>query len=176
MTTITKRFKQIIKTGVLLNALLLLPIAASSNAFAGEHAMFQIFFSKGTHTFPATVSGKYIEQKMRDQGFDIMISTQSASLKDGDVWTLQTNTLRLMDKVLVDFGVECHLSMKTHPIKTAGLCKVHMGPASDKNSSTSHIITAIEIKNPDLWHKLFEDKKNGIAAYMSKETSNMFNQ
>ncbi|HIP06512.1 MAG TPA: hypothetical protein EYG66_01390 [Mariprofundaceae bacterium] len=81
-----------LKTIIFISALFTTPAIGASALGAGEHALFQIFFNEGSKPFPETVKGKHIEEKMHHQGFDIMLSAQSAGLHNDDVWTLQSNT------------------------------------------------------------------------------------
>lgn len=146
-------------------------------ATAGEHAHFAAFFNNGTNSafaFPPTVQGDQIEKDMSRHGAEMMIFAHSAGIRDGDVWTLQNDTLRDVNGELHDFGLDCKLSLKSKPFHVAGLCSVFMtGSGSEKSRQ---IIKAIAIKDQVTWYKVFEDKKHGLAGYFMRETAADFNR
>ncbi|MDQ7004625.1 MAG: hypothetical protein Q9N67_06805 [Ghiorsea sp.] len=158
------------------STVLLTPTAGSTAANSGEHAMFQIFFNEGTKIFPNTVEGKHIEEAMRSQGFDIMLSTQSAGLHNGDVWSVQNNTLRHLDNKLVDFGIGCNLVMKIEPVKAGGVCHIYMGEHDKESTQSMYIVQSPIIQSETTWYKVFEDSQHGIAGYMTHEVSDLFHQ
>ncbi len=166
--------KHTIKSIAFATALFIAPTTGATSADAAEHARLQIFFSQGNTAFPDKVEGKHIEEKMRKQGFDIMLSTQSTGLQNGDVITVQSNTLRQMDGKFIDFGVDCSITTKIKPISVAGLCYVHLGEEGVEGTKSTHIVKSPAIESETVWHKVFEDKKGGIAGYVSKGASGLF--
>jgi len=158
--------------------MLLFPTIGSSALNAGEHAIFQVFFNEGSKPFPDTVEGKHISEQMHNQGFDMMLNAQSAGLHNGDVWSLQNNTLRhLDDGSLLDFGVGCNLLMQVSPkVKAGGICNIYIGKDGEADTKSMHIVKSPEIRSETTWYKVFEDKKHGIAGYMTHEVSDLFHQ
>ncbi len=141
-------------------------------AQAGEHAHFAAFFNNGSNAsfaFPATVVGDNVEQDMMKMGAEMMIFAHSAGIKNGDVWSLQNNTLRDVKGVFQDFGVGCELSMTLPPMKVGGLCSVFMSDAAG-SGKTKQIITPMVIAKEVVWYKIFEDKTHGLAGYFMRET------
>lgn len=147
-----------------------------SNVSAGEHAHFAAFFNNMTQkgfSFPDVVRGDQIEQDMGKLGGELMIFAHSAGIKNGDVWTLQNDTLREMNGELQDFGMDCKLSLKVTPFKVAGVCSVFMSGGGAER--TKQLIKPIVIQDEVVWYKVFEDKHNGLAGYFMRETAADFN-
>ncbi|MDX8386932.1 MAG: hypothetical protein R8M46_00155 [Ghiorsea sp.] len=143
---------------------------------AGEHAHFAAFFDNGSNksfAFPTVINGDNVEQDMLKLGAEMMIFAHSAGIKNGDVWTLQNDTLREVGGEFQDFGLDCKLSMKLGPFKVAGLCSVFMTGAA--NSKTKTFIKPMLVEKEVVWYKLFEDKENHLAGYFMRETAADFN-
>ena len=150
---------------------------ASTAASAGEHAHFAAFFDpSGKAALPDEVKGDDIESTLKKLGAEMMIFAHSAGVKDGDVWSLQNNTLREFDGKFVDLGADCQLTLKLKPYVVQGLCSVfmngHDGAGQEKAKS---VINAKDIETLLVWHKVFEDKEHGIVGYFMRETAADFN-
>jgi hypothetical protein len=158
---------------VMLSGLMLLQMMPAQ---AGEHAHFAAFFDNGSHanfSFPATVNGDNVEQDMAKLGAEMMIFAHSAGIKNGDVWTLQNDTLRDVGGEFQDFGLDCKLSLKAGPFTVAGLCSVFM--SGDGKSKSKSFIRPMVVKDEVVWYKIFEDKDHGLAGYFMRETAADFN-
>jgi len=156
------------------SALLLLQVSVAN---AGEHAHFAAFFNNGSQasfSFPAKVVGDNIEQDMLKMGAEMMIFAHSAGIKDGDVWSLQNNTLRDIGGSFHDFGVGCELSLRVPPMNVGGLCKVFMSSDTGHVKSLS-VISPTLVKDEVVWYKIFEDSKHGVAGYFMREIAVDFN-
>lgn len=146
----------------------LLVTSGAWSAQAGEHAHFAAFFNNGSNAsfaFPAQVVGDNVEADMMKMGAEMMIFAHSAGIKNGDVWTLQNDTLREVGGEFKDFGVGCELSLKTAPSVVAGLCSVYMSASKNKN-----VVKPTTIAKELVWYKVFEDSANGVAGYFMRET------
>lgn len=157
--------------------LALLMVWGSNSAYAGEHAHFAAFFDPtGTVAFPDEVKGDDIEGPLKALKAEMMVFAHSAGVKDGDVWSLQNNTLRDMNGELVDLGLGCQINIKVQPYVVQGLCSVfmngHEGAGQEKAKS---MISAKDIGSMLVWHKIFEDKDHGIVGYFMRETAADFN-
>ncbi len=152
-------------------------LCTSTATIAGEHAHFAAFFNNGSHagfSFPETVVGDNVEQDMIKLGAEMMIFAHSAGIKNGDVWSLQNNTLREYNGKFQDFGVGCELSMDVKPsFKVGGLCSVYMSGAGGEK--TKKIIAPRNVEKEVVWYKIFEDKEHGLAGYFMRETAADFN-
>ncbi len=154
----------------------LLSMAATA-ASAGEHAHFAAFFDpSGKAAFPDEVKGENIEGPMKALKAEMMVFAHSAGVKDGDVWSLQNNTLRDMNGELVDLGIGCQINIKVKPYTVQGLCSVfmngHEGAGQEKAKS---VISAKDVETMLVWHKIFQDKDHGIVGYFMRETAADFN-
>jgi len=157
-------------TGMLFAGLFLLNVSIPSAANAAEHVRMITFFDDGTHSnlvYPDAVKGHNIEQHMLNLGADMMLFAQSAAIRNGDVWSVQNDTLREDNGVFKDFGVNCELSLNANPFKIAGLCAVFMsGSGHDK---VKLLVKPTLIKDHSVWYKIFEDKEHGLAGYLVRE-------
>ena len=155
----------------------ILLLCNSTASIAGEHAHFAAFFNNGSHadfSFPETVVGDNVEQDMMKLGAEMMIFAHSAGIKNGDVWSLQNDTLREVKGAFQDFGVGCELSMHVSPLfKLGGLCSVYMSGAGAEK--TKKIIHSRTVAKEVVWYRIFEDKGNGVAGYFMRETAADFN-
>ncbi|MDQ6988597.1 MAG: hypothetical protein Q9M19_01850 [Mariprofundaceae bacterium] len=156
------------------SALMLLQVTAVK---AGEHAHMAAFFNNGSNAnfkFPAVIKGDNVEQDMLKLGAEMMIFAHSAGIHDGDVWSLQNNTLREVEGKFRDFGVGCELSLRKPPFKVGGLCSVFMSQDAGAQK-TRNIIAPMLIKDEVVWYRIFKDDKNGVAGYFMRETAADFN-
>jgi len=148
-------------------------------AYAGEHAHFAAFFDTGKNknfVFPAIVEGDHIESDMVALGADMMLFAHSAGIQNGDVWSVQNDSLREVDGVYQDFGLNCQLSLNVSPFKVGGLCSVFMsGHEGEAQEKVKHLIKSQVLKDEVVWYKVFEDKEHGVSGYFMRETAVDFN-
>ncbi len=167
-----------IRSAIIITSIASLPSICSSNlAFAGEHSIFSVFVNTGNQTFPDTLEGKGVAEVMSKNGFDIMLTSRTAGLENGDVWAVQSDTLREKGGKLQDFGVTCNFVMqKTPSVSAKGLCNVFSGVHEEEGTKTVHIVKSPEMKSNAIWYKVFEDKENKIAGYIIYRKNGGFTQ
>jgi hypothetical protein len=141
---------------------------ATAWAGKGTNVHFAAFFSSGgpgSVNFPDAVKGDDIQASLMKKGAEMMLFAQSSSVKDGDVLNVQNDTLRSTAAGFKDIGLDCHIMVKSDPgIRIIGQCGVHMA------KKKKHTIPFTPIGDRLVWHKVFEDKKQGVAGYfMAKE-------
>ncbi len=140
-----------------------------TTAWAGEHVHFAAFFSTngpGSVSYPDTVKGDAIEGPMLKRGAEMMLFAHSVSIKDGNVISLQNDTLRA-DKSgdFKDFGLDCQLTLHTGGGMTVGgVCNVFV-----TQGKKMHAVPTRKITQPLVWYKVFEDKDQGVAGYFMME-------
>jgi len=163
----------------ILCAAILVQVAVVHVAHAGEHAHFAAFFkntSKADFVFPAVVKGDNIERDLRSMGADMLIFAHSAGIKNGDVWSVQNDTLREVSGTFRDLGIDCELSLKTSPFNVSGLCATYMsGHEGEGQERVSQPILSAPIKARLVWYKVYDDNEHGVAGYFMREIAADFN-
>ncbi len=141
----------------------------ASPAWAGDHVHFAAFFSTngpGSVNYPDTVKGDAIEGPLLKRGAEMMLFAHSVSLKDGDIISVQNDTLRA-DKSgdFKDFGLDCQITVHTQGGMTVGgMCNVFV-----TKGKVMKVLPVQKIGEPLVWYKVFEDKAQGVAGYFMME-------
>ncbi|MDQ6974608.1 MAG: hypothetical protein Q9M10_06955, partial [Mariprofundaceae bacterium] len=95
----------------------------------------------------------------------------SVSIHDGDVISLQNDTLRELDGGFKDFGLNCQITIHTqNHWQVSGMCETFI-TGKEKNN---HLIMPTTIPKQLVWYKVFEDKEQGMAGYFMKEKGQDF--
>jgi len=138
-------------------------------ADTGTHVHFAGFFNNGTQagfSFPDTVVGDDIEEPMAKNGAEMMLFAHSVSIQDGDVLSLQNDTLREVDGAFKDFGLNCQITMHTAgDWNVSGRCETFI----TGNGENNQMILPVSVPKQLVWYKVFEDKEQGVAGYFMKE-------
>ncbi|MDQ7001615.1 MAG: hypothetical protein Q9N02_02860 [Ghiorsea sp.] len=141
---------------------------------APTHVHFAAFFHTGSEasiSFPNTVVGDDIEGPMVKNGSEMMLFAHSISIQDGDVLSLQNDTLREVGGSFKDFGLNCQLTIHTSSQwNVSGMCETFF-TGDEKNNQ---IVLPVSIPEHLIWYKVFEDKKQGVAGYFMKEQGKVF--
>ncbi|MDX8401929.1 MAG: hypothetical protein R8K47_04795 [Mariprofundaceae bacterium] len=144
-------------------------LGCAAPAWAGDHVHFAAFFATngpGSVSYPDTVEGDAIEGPMLKRGAEMMLFAHSVSIEDGDVISLQNDTLRAAKSGdFKDFGLDCQLTLHTGGgMSVGGVCNVFV-----TRGKKMHAVATRKIEKQLVWYKVFEDKEQGVAGYFMKE-------
>jgi hypothetical protein len=120
------------------------------------------------------VTGKFADFIQAMKGSQILMLSHTADAVDGDVINIQQDVLRENKGALGDYGINCQMSFRdastadTPSYKVGGLCKI-IQVGNGKNLRLSAVIPMADVPDTsqgvEVWMKIYEDKKTGIAFY-----------
>jgi len=124
--------------------------------------------------FEPGVTGKFADFIQAMKGSQILMLSHTADAVDGGVINMQQDVLRENKGALGDYGINCQMSFHdastadTPSYKVGGLCKI-IQVGNGKNLRLSAVIPMADVPDTsqgvDVWMKIYEDKKTGIAFY-----------
>lgn len=136
--------------------------------FAAFHKVAKNF------AFEPGVTGKFADFIQAMEGSQILLLSHTSDAVDGDVINIQQDVLRENKGALGDYGINCQISFRdastpdTPSYKVGGLCKI-IQVGNGKNLKLSAIIPMADVPDTsqgvDVWMKVYEDEKTGIAFY-----------